>query len=119
MAAGAYSFTIEKGATFDRQVTWYQDDAMTLPVNLTGWTARMRVADKAGVAVLDSQAVPATITLTLGGVAGTIDITVAALATAPLVAGARLVYDLLLVDAAGAVTRLLQGRVRVSAAVTP
>ena len=117
--AGRYSFVIEKGASFLRTVTWYTDDAATVPQNLTGYTARMKVKTKdLSSVILDSAA--GDITLTLGGAAGTVEVGVAAAKTTTLAPTSvdGLAYDLELVDGSGFVTRLLQGGVTVSAEVT-
>jgi hypothetical protein len=112
MAAGAYSFTIEQGATFDRTVTW-RDSTGTL-VNLTGYTAALVVKDTTGTTVV-------TPTLTLGGAAGTIRVRLTATQTAALEAtsGRPHSYDLLMTAADGTTkTRLLQGSVGVAVAVS-
>lgn len=110
---------IEKGASFLRTVSWFTDDAATVPQNLTGYSARMKVKSKdLSNTILDSSA--GDITLTLGGTAGTVVISVTAAKTASLSATTKdaLAYDLELVDGAGFVTRLLQGFVTVSAEAT-
>lgn len=123
MTAGRYSFTIEQGATFTRTITWR--DIVGGLVPLTGFSARMKVktADLATTILdlVDAGATGSQINaLTLGGAAGTIVIALTPAKTAALAAtpGDDLVYDLELVSGAGAVTRLLQGRVKVSAEVT-
>jgi len=117
--AGQYSFVIEEGASFLRTVSWFTDDAGTVPQNLTGYTARMKVKAKdGGSTILDSSA--GDITLTLGGTAGTVEIGITAAKTASLNPTAKdaLFYDLELVDGSGFVTRLLKGSVTVDAEAT-
>jgi hypothetical protein len=80
------------GATFDRTLTWKNDD---VPVNLTGATARMHVRQK-----LSSEDIAIDFNTTngrivLGGTAGTIQLKLTALETAELEAG-HFVYDLLI-----------------------
>lgn len=99
-----YDFTAGQGETFDRTVTWEISD---VAVNVTGYTARLQVrkshrSTSAVVSLTSSSG------LTLGGSAGTIQIVISATATAALDAG-RYVYDLELVSAGGAVTRVLEG----------
>jgi hypothetical protein len=96
----------------------YKDAAGTV-INLTNYTARMQVRSKASA--------PTTILsltssvgggITLGGAAGTIVINIAASGTAALEPG-DYVYDLELVNTTStAVTRLIQGKFKVSAEVT-
>lgn len=119
MSAGLWNFTIEQGATFQRTLTWYTDEAGTTPKNLTGYTARMKVkTNDLGTTILDSAA--GQITFTLGGTAGTIVIDIAAAITEALAATRprALRHDLELVSGAGLVTRLVQGHVTVSGEVT-
>lgn len=115
MAAGRYSFTIEQGATFTRTITW-RDSADAL-VNLTGYTARMKIKDAAGTVIEELTTENGAITL--GGSAGTVALLLTAIETGALAAtdGDALVYDLELVSGA-VVTRLLEGRVTVTAQVS-
>ena len=113
MPAGLHKFVCEQGATFSRTVTV---SLSGVALNLTGYTARMKVRPSVGSAStllsLTSGA-----ELTLGGVAGTITILVSATATAALspVFG---VYDLEIVDSGGFVRRILEGKFLVVAEVT-
>jgi len=114
MAAGTLNFTIEQGATFNLLLTWEIDGT---PVNITNWTARLA----ARVDVEDSEVILSLTTtnggITLGGAAGTISLNQTATQTALLPAGTY-VYDLELISAVGAVTRLVQGELNVSPEVT-
>ena len=116
--AGLYNITCQQGATFQRQITW--TDSAKDPYNLTGYTARMQVRDNVSsntiIATLSTTA-GNTGTITLGGIAGTVDLLISATNTAALTAG-QYVYDLELVSGGGVVTRLLEGNFRVSAEVT-
>ena len=108
--SGTHNWTIEQGANWSRRVTWLVSD---VAVNLTGYTARMDVrlrhssADK--VLALSSPSAG----ITLGGIAGTIDIALTAAQTAAIGEGLY-VYDLELVSSTGVVTRLLEGTVTVT-----
>lgn len=114
MAAGEYDITCEQGATLSLTFTW--KDSSDAAVNLTGYSARMQVREKA-----TSPGTLLSLTngsgLTLGGSAGTIALSVSATATAALEAG-QYVYDLELQSGGGVVTRLLEGRFTVKAEVT-
>ena len=114
MAAGTLDFTIEQGATFNLLLTWKIDN---VAVNLTNWTARLQ----ARVDVEDTQTVLTLTTenggITLGGALGTISLDQTATQTAVLPAGTY-VYDLELISGVGAVTRLVQGELNISAEVT-
>jgi hypothetical protein len=103
---------VYQGATFDHSLTWTVN---TVPVDLTDYSARMQArssyADAATVIDLtDADGI------TLGA-AGAITITIPADDTALMPAGSYR-YDLELEDKDGVVTRLLMGRVNVSAEVT-
>jgi hypothetical protein len=114
MAAGTLNFTIEQGATFNLLLTWEIDGT---PVNITNWTARLA----ARVDVEDTEVILSLTTsnggITLGGAAGTISLNQTATQTALLPAGTY-VYDLELISAAAAVTRLVQGELNISPEVT-
>lgn len=116
MTAGQYDITIEQGATFERTLTW--NDQNGSPINLTGYTARMHVRRTH----YDNGTPLLTLTtenggITLGGAAGTIALTVSATATSAVTAASG-VYDLELVSAGGRVTRLLEGSVDFTPEVT-
>ena len=89
-----HSITVFKGSTLDRVFTYYAasaDGTGRVPVDLTGYTARLQVRkDYAGDTVLDLTTGSG---ITLGGAAGTIAIhlTAADSANLPVMSG---VYDL-------------------------
>ena len=116
MSAGLYTLTIDQGATLSLVLTW-KDSSENL-VNLTGYTARMalRSAFTSSTTVLSLTTENGRISL--GEVAGTITLTVAAADTAALTAPQTGVYDLELVSGAGVVTRLVQGTFNVTPEVT-
>lgn len=115
MAAGSYDILIEQGATFRLHILY--KDSNDAPVNLTGYSARMQVRQKysSPTALLTFTTLDGSITL--GGAAGTIDITGAATVTDD-VTGCCGVYDLELVSPGGVVTRLIQGNATISPEVT-
>lgn len=113
MTAGIYDITIEQGATFTLSATW--KDSAGVPVNLTGYSARMQVRSTyENEDVLVSLTSPTNITL--GGALGTILATISATDTQKLSIQEG-VYDLEL-ELSGVVTRLLQGRATISREVT-
>lgn len=110
--AGNYDITIEQGATFSLPITW--KDSVGALINLTGYTARMKVKDSAGATVISLTEADG---IALGGALGTITLSrSAALTTAYTFT--RGTYDLELVSGAGVVTRLLEGQVVVKPEVT-
>lgn len=99
---GIYNITCPQGATFNRRFTYSIDN---VPVNLGSYTAALQVRESYDIEPVISLTNLSGIVL--GGTAGTIDVTVAATATAAVPAGQYL-YDLEL-NNDGEVTRLLQG----------
>lgn len=119
--SGSYDFTIEKGTYWSRALTWQVDGS---PQDLTGWHAHMQIrteyADQAGVVcadLKDTAVSPAEPGIVLGGSAGTIQLVLTGVQTAALSFDTA-VYDLLLTDPDGKPTRLLEGVVTLSDAVT-
>ena len=106
---------MDQGATFSRAITW--QDSQAVPVNLTGYTARMQVRDEVDSASAALSLTTENSRISLGGTAGTITLLVSAADTAAVAAG-EYVYDLELVSGAGTVTRLIQGCFTVDGEVT-
>lgn len=109
-----HNFYVYRGASFSEQIEW-KDESGT-PVNLTGFTARMHMRE-----TLEATDPFLTLTtenggITLGGVAGTIQLLANATQTTAITATSG-VYDLELVSGAN-VTRLLEGLVIISPEVT-
>jgi hypothetical protein len=129
MAAGLYTFTIEQGATYQSEITW--KNAANTAVNLTGYTARMQIrSEQTGSGTLyqtlNTSASIANTGICLSGSAGTnplssgsIAITITATDTAALNFGTddMAYYDLEMTSGT-TVTRLLQGKVKLSKQVT-
>jgi hypothetical protein len=116
--AGLYNITCQQGATLQRQLTW--TDSARDAYNLTGYTARMQVRDNVSsntIVIALSTTAGSGGTITLGGIAGTVDLLIPAANTTTLTAG-QYVYDLELVSGGGVVTRLLEGNFKVTAEVT-
>ena len=115
MAAGKRDIFIEQGATFRMNLVW--KDSNEVPVNLTGYTARMQIRRTYNNPSTLLSLSTANGAIALGGSAGTITIVGAATMTDDM--ASRLgVYDLELQSADGTVTRLLEGKVTISPEVT-
>lgn len=105
---------IEQGASWRLLLLWNGDSS---PINLTGYTARMQIRKSATSSAALLELTTENSRITLGGVAGTITLTLTAADTAAITWTSG-VYDLELVDSGGGVRRLIQGAVRVSREVT-
>lgn len=114
MPAGIYDTVLEQGATFTRQLTW--KDSAGGPVNLTGYTAKMQLRPSASSSVVLLE-LTETSGITLGGAAGTIIIKITDEQTDTLAPG-KVKYDLKLTSPAGDDTRLLEGSLKITPAVT-
>jgi hypothetical protein len=121
MPAGRYDIVVELGATFRR--TFQYLDADENAIDLTGWSARMKVRapDWQGDVVpgfdLSSDASPGGITI--DAEAGEITVEVDADDTSAVEDDVcRGVYDIELDDGAGFVVRLIEGRVQFVPQVT-
>jgi hypothetical protein len=107
-----YNIVCEQATTFNLQFTIQTGN---VPWNLTNYTATMTIRPFVG-----SNTTTLVLTngdgITLGGVAGTVDVTIDASVTADL-NPSRYVYDFML-DSGSVVTRLLEGKFIVTAGVT-
>jgi hypothetical protein len=116
MAAAKLKLLIEQGATFRKVLTW-KAGTPAVAVNLTGCTARMHmrgvITDTVPLITLTTENGG----ITLGGVAGTIELVITATATAAIT-WTTAVYDLEIVFASGDVRRLVYGPVTVTPEVT-
>lgn len=113
--AGKLNMVIEQGTTFNPVLT-YQDADANL-INLTGYTARMKIKNARTDAGHLEELTTENGGITLGGVAGTIALLFTDTQTTAMTWETG-VYDLELISGSGIVTRLLQGVVTVSAEVT-
>lgn len=112
--AGTHNFRANQGETFSKVLTW-KDSAGT-PITLTGYTAKMQVRLIPGTTVIiELSTVNGRIVL--GGIAGTITLTIAATDSAALPPG-EYRYDLEMTTGGGVVTRLLEGQFTVKAEIT-
>mgnify|MGYP000630287918 CR=1 FL=1 len=113
MIPGKYNMVCPQGSTFDQQLTYAIND---IPVNLTGYTARMQVREK-----YTSTSANITLTtenggITLGGALGSISLLIGASATSAIVAK-DYVYDLELISNQ-IVYRIIEGKFIVTPEVT-
>ena len=123
MAAGNYSFTIEQGTTFER-VFKYKDENGA-PVDLTGYDVRMQIRssyDSAVLASLTSGSGDFVVSVPPDAAEGVTDknqikLTISANNTAAYTFDQAL-YDIELESGTGVVTRLLQGKIKLSREVT-
>ncbi len=132
MAAGNYSFTIEQGATTDFELVY--KDSNGNPVDLTGYQAKMQLKNSIGgstthltlTSSLNSDGTGLNLSGS-GGLAaskplssGSIGIFIGHVTSSALTFNSA-VYDLELVSGSGAtatVTRLIQGKIKLSKEVT-
>lgn len=116
MLAGIYNITCEQGATFERSIVWRQRSR--LPMNLTGYTARLTVRPYAASeeAILELTSTGNDITFP-SPTAGLLKITIAAATTADLTPQVG-EYDLELQSPSGVVIRLLRGTFTITPEVT-
>jgi hypothetical protein len=119
MAVSKLKLEINQGATFRRRLTWLTGSPAT-PVDLTGWTARMQIRSTVESAAVLHELTTENGGITLGGIAGTIDLYISATATAAFAWPSAAVYDLELVapGVGGDVYRLVGGSVTLSREVT-
>ena len=125
MAAGKYSFTIEQGSTFERELI-YQDSTGT-PIDFTNYSARMQFRPAPGsntlYLTLSSSLMPDNTGLNMNGLSGanprasgTIGIVISA-ATSSMLTFDEAAYDLEIYSASYA-SRIIEGRVKLSKEVT-
>ena len=88
-----------------------------LPIDLTGYTARMQIRQTAESSTFLAELTNANGGITLGGTAGTVTIVMTAAVTAALTAG-RAVYDLELVPPNSKTIRWLAGTVNITREIT-
>ena len=122
VVANQYNIVVEQGATFSLTITYKDSDGEV--IDLTNTDARMEIrqeyTSESALVTLTSAAGGSgnTSGIALGGVAGTIVVVISDALTGALTAPATNVYDLELVTADGAVTRLIEGKATVSPGVT-
>jgi hypothetical protein len=126
MAAGKYSFTIEQGSTVNFEIAY--KDSSGNPIDLTGYQARMQLRPSPGSDTLYltlSSSLNADGTgLNLSGsgglkppTSGAIGVYISAVSSSQL-SFDLVSYDLELASSNGTVTRLLEGKVKLSQEIT-
>lgn len=115
MAAAPYDILIEQGATFQLNLV-YKDSSGT-PIDISGYTARMQVRRTYDAPTPLLNLTTENGCITLGGVAGTVEVEAPADVTDALPPKDS-VYDLELISPAGVVTRLIRGAATISPEVT-
>lgn len=114
MAAGQYNFIIEQNAKFNPVLTW--KDSTGALVNLTGWTATMKIWDvqtKNLLLTLTTTPDANGNVITLGGAAGTISILIKTVTTSTLNFN-EATFKLRLNDSTGEGDRIIQGAIAFS-----
>jgi len=114
---GTYNLRISQGATWLQSFRWL--DSLNVPINLAGYVARLQVRKSYNSPdpVISLASGGQGLVLEASGQLGRIDAELSATQTTLLEAPWAGVWDLEL-ELAGVVTRLLQGRARVSPEVT-
>ncbi len=122
MIPATLNLTAQAGDTFSQLLTWMNPPVGTaapVPVDLTGCVANMSIAqnygDKPMLTLSSSQLTPNGSGLTLGGTAGTIQITITPADSAALQSG---VYDLPIEFSNGTISRPVAGSFSVLPEVT-
>ena len=114
--AGLYNIIADQGATFSRTITW--TDSARNAINVTGYTARMQVRATLESAQTVLELTTGNSKISLGGILGTVTLTVSA-ADMANVSADKYVYDLeLIAPTTGVVNRLVQGNFVVRGEVT-
>lgn len=108
-----YNLVCEQATTFNFVFTIKNGST---PWNLTGYTATMTVRPFVGASTTTVVATTANGRITLGGIAGSVTVSIDATTTGAIGAG-RYAYDLVLTSGA-TVTRILEGKFVVTGAVT-
>ena len=115
MAAGKWSFTIEKGVDFERTLTYLIGEALD-PFNFTGYTGKMEIRSAPG-GTLYTTLSTANSRLQLGGAAGTVLLLLDSSITTALNWSGRAYHDIL-IDNGSDSFRLVEGRVALSPPIT-
>ena len=112
--SGKYNIVADQAATFNFQFQILNDST---PWNLTGYSGVMTVRPYLGATTTTLVCSTTNGRMTLTPLTGRIQITASASVMAEIAAG-RFVYDITLTSGGGVVTRILEGKFIVTAAVT-
>jgi len=112
-----YNLCIKQGETYDIRFIYWEDEACTIPVNLTGATAEMQIrqAHSSPTAEWSGSTVGGEITLV--GAEGIVDVQIDSVTTTAFTF-AEAVYDLELTMPSGDVIRMVEGSVTTTEEVT-
>ena len=120
--SGVYNIIADQGSTLSRTFTW--TDSNGSPVNLTGYTARMKVRKIYPATLLvsahaDSPVISITSAseITITALTGTLDVVIPATTMAAVTPGFY-EYDLEVVSGGGEVTKISRGKFEVRAEAT-
>ena len=121
-SAGIHNLLCDQGATFRKTLTMFASKGTTA-IDLTGFTARMKIKDEVGGTLIKSLTSSSGGGLTMGGSAGNatngeIVILISATASASFSAPLDAVYDLEIQNNSGIVDRVLQGKFIINPEVT-
>ncbi len=125
MPAAKRNLTIEQGATWRESFALLQPApvgtpiADLLPIDITGYSARMQIRPDYASATVLAELTPANAGISITPATGKIDLYISAADTAALTfTDTAAVYDLELIEPGGDVIRLLKGSVTLSPEVT-
>lgn len=116
MATFKVKLDIDQGSDFSKLMTWRTGEPLAA-VDLTGCTARMHARSELADPTILLDLTTENGGILLGGVAGTVEIVLAASET-EAITWTEAVYDLEIVFPGGRVRRLLKGTIAVSQEVT-
>jgi hypothetical protein len=118
VAAGKLDLTIEQGATFRHTLFVKQGEGANAPAaDLTSYTARMQIRTEVNSTTVLIALTTENGRITITPLTGRLDLLISATDTAALAFESG-VHDLEIVSSGGEVTRLVQGKVKLSREVT-
>jgi len=113
--SGDLDLRVERGTTFIVELTW--KDENDLPIDLTGYAAKLQVRKESGSNTVILEASVVNGKIVLGGAAGTITITIIDTETSALPLKFAQ-YDLLMTAPGGNKTRLVEGAFNIVSEIT-
>jgi hypothetical protein len=115
--AATKNFDVDQNTTFVFSVQYTQEDE-TMPIDLTGCTAKMQVRDtKGGKQLLATLTTPHSSGISINGPTGTLTVTIPASATNKFIYP-KSAYDIVVTDTNGNKIRLLEGFLTLNRSVT-
>lgn len=118
MAATVFNLALESGVDYDITATW--KDSSEVPINVTGYTAKLQIRTGPGSATALITKDSTLASITLGGALGTVawSFTNAELTTLSSAARSPLQWDLFMTSPTGKKTKILKGSVTVDPQIT-